>query len=147
MFRRLGLIVLVAFSALLLLLQLAPYGRDHTNPAPTGEPQWDSPRTRELAVRACFDCHSGQTVWPWYSNVAPASWLIQRDVEEGRAKLDFTDWSRGRQKGHDAAKEVRSGDMPLSYYLPLHPVAKLTTAEQAELVSGLERTFGSERSR
>lgn len=147
MFRRIGLITLVAFSAILLLVQLVPYGRDHTNPAPTGEPQWDSPRTRELAVRACYDCHSGQTVWPWYSNVAPVSWLVQRDTDEARQKLNFTDWARSRQESRDAAEQVRTGEMPLPIYLPLHPSAKLTASEQEELATGFEKTFGAGRVR
>jgi mono/diheme cytochrome c family protein len=73
-----GLLVLVAAA------QLVPYGRDHDNPPVAAEPTWDTPTTRELARRACFDCHSNETQWPWYSNIAPLSWLIQRDVEEGR---------------------------------------------------------------
>jgi len=146
-FRRSGLITLVTFSSLLLLVQLVPYGHDHTNLASTGEPQWDSPRTRELAARACFDCHSGQTVWPWYSNVAPVSWLVQHDTEEARGKLDFTDWARSQQKSRDAAEQVRTGEMPLPIYLPLHPLAKLTASEKEELATGFEKTFGAGRGR
>ena len=74
----------VAGVVLLGLIQLVPYGRDHTNPPVTQEVKWDSPRTRELAVGACYDCHSNLTEWPWYSNVAPISWLTQKDVDEGR---------------------------------------------------------------
>jgi hypothetical protein len=62
------------------LIQLVPFGRDHTNPVVTAEPRWDSPVTRELADRACFDCHSNETEWPWYAGVAPVSWLVYRDV-------------------------------------------------------------------
>src|SRR5574340_945670 len=76
------LVVLAGF----LLIQLVPYGRNHTNPPVTGEPRWDSPQTRALAARACFDCHSNETKWRWYSNIAPISWLIQRDVDSGRAR-------------------------------------------------------------
>jgi hypothetical protein len=61
-----GVVVFVA-------IQLVPYGRDHTNPPVTAEPRWDSPQTRTLAVSACFDCHSNETAWPWYTNVAPFS--------------------------------------------------------------------------
>ena len=63
-----------------ILIQLIPFGRVHTNPPKAGEPAWNSPSTRELVRRTCFDCHSNETTWPWYSNVAPASWLLQRDV-------------------------------------------------------------------
>ena len=71
--RRLGLAAGTAVIALLLLIQLVPYGRNHANPPVRQEPAWDSPQTRELAVRACYDCHSNQTAWPWYTNVAPIS--------------------------------------------------------------------------
>src|SRR3954469_5582449 len=63
------------------LIQLIPYGRTHSNPSVNVEPPWDSPRTRELAVRACFDCHSNHTKWPWYADVAPFSWVVQKDVD------------------------------------------------------------------
>ncbi len=76
---------------LLLLIQLVPYGRDHSNPPVTGTPQWDSPRTEALFSDACGACHSNLTTWPWDSNVAPASWLIQRDVDEGRAILNVSE--------------------------------------------------------
>ncbi len=74
---------LVALLSVLVLIQVVPYGRDHANPPVRAEPAWNSARTRELAVRACFDCHSNETIWPWYSNLAPASWLVQRDVKKG----------------------------------------------------------------
>ncbi|HEX7229427.1 MAG TPA: heme-binding domain-containing protein [Candidatus Binatia bacterium] len=86
--------LLIGIIVVLLAIQLIPYGHDHTNPPVHAEPAWDNPRTRELAARACFDCHSDQTVWPWYSNIAPISWLIQRDVEKGRSELNFSEWNR-----------------------------------------------------
>lgn len=129
----------------LALIQLVPYGRAHTNPPVTGEPPWDSARTRELAERACFDCHSNETRWPWYSHVAPISWLVQRDVDEGREHMDFSTWDRSHGHAREAAEEVSSGEMPLWFYLPLHPAARLTAAETDELVRGLKATFGGER--
>ena len=62
------------FLAAVVVMQLVPYGRDHSNPPVTAEPNWDSPETRALFKRACFDCHSNETVWPWYAYVAPFSW-------------------------------------------------------------------------
>src|SRR5581483_2821093 len=91
--RRLGWL-LAAGAALFLLAQAVPYDRSHTNPPVTAEPRWDSPQTRELAARACFDCHSNLTTWPWYSNVAPISWLVQRDVDGGRSALNFSEWNK-----------------------------------------------------
>src|SRR5437763_16733491 len=76
------------------VMQIIPYGRTHSNPPTIREPDWDSPRTRELAVRACFDCHSNETRWPWYANVAPFSWVVQRDVESARDVVNFSAWDR-----------------------------------------------------
>jgi len=124
----------------LLLIQLIPYGRDHTNPAVVSEPTWDSPATRATAVIACFDCHSNQTVWPWYSNIAPASWLIQRDVDEGRGHLNFSAWSNG--EGSQSAEMVSSGEMPPFRYLLAHPEARLSDADKAAFIQGLIATLG-----
>ena len=136
-----------AVGLLLLAIQLAPYGRDHANPAVRAEPAWNSPRTRELAQRACFDCHSNQTSWPWYSWLAPASWLVQYDVVEGRRKLNFSEWDRPQKEADEAADEVREGAMPLAPYVVLHPHARLTAAEQAELADGFAATMGGHRGR
>ncbi len=127
-----------------LLIQLVPYGRDHENPPVVAEPAWDSPQTRESAVRACFDCHSNETVWPWYSNIAPFSWLVQRDVDEGREHLNYSEWNRP-QEGDESAETVREGSMPPNYYTWTHSDARLTDAELSALEEGLAATFGSER--
>jgi mono/diheme cytochrome c family protein len=129
---------------LLLAMQLVPYGRDHTNPPVVAEPTWDSPQTRALFVRACADCHSNQTVWPWYSNIAPVSWLVAHDVEEGRAKFNVSMWGQQRNEGDEAAEAVREGEMPMKIYLPTHPEARLTPAEREQLIAGLTATFGGE---
>jgi mono/diheme cytochrome c family protein len=126
-----------------LLIQLVPYGRNHTNPAVVGEPNWDSPQTRELAQRACFDCHSNETVWPWYSNVAPISWLVQHDTDEGRQHLNFSTWGsggQGREPG-EAVESVSEGRMPMPVYLITHSDARLTAAEKQALVDGLRATI------
>ena len=109
-----------------LILQLVPYGRRHSNPPVRVEPRWDGPTTRVLAVRACYDCHSNETVWPWYSHVAPVSWLVQRDVDEGRRKLNFSEWDRPQKEAHESAKTVRKGEMPPWFYILIHPDARLT---------------------
>lgn len=133
----------ITLLGLLLVIQLVPYGRAHDNPPVTAEPAWDSPQTRELAVRACFDCHSNETTWPWYSNVAPFSWLVQKDVEEGRRHVNYSEWDR-RQEGEDSARTVRNGSMPPGYYLLTHPNARLTDAEMTALADGLAATLGDE---
>jgi hypothetical protein len=134
--------VLLVLAALFLLAQAVPYGRSHSNPRVTQEPAWDSPRTRALAARACFDCHSNLTRWPWYSNIAPNSWLIQRDVDEGRSTLDFSRWDRSQDASiGDVVEAVDGGGMPPWYYRLLHPKSRLSKAEKAELVAGLRKTF------
>jgi mono/diheme cytochrome c family protein len=126
-----------------LLIQLVPYGRNHTNPPVIQEPAWDSPQTQELFTRACADCHSNTTVWPWYSNVAPISWLVYRDTMEGRQKLNVSEWNRP-QEGDEAAEQVSQGEMPPAIYLPTHPEARLTAAEKEQLIRGLQATFGGQ---
>jgi mono/diheme cytochrome c family protein len=134
--------LVVGLLAVFALVQLVPYGRNHCNPAVVAEPQWDSPQTRELAARACFDCHSNETQWPWYSNVAPASWLIQRDVDEGRNHLNFSEWNRPQGDAHEIGEVVSEGEMPPWFYLPLRAPARLTQAEKEALVTGLQKTVG-----
>ena len=130
----------VALAAL--LIQLIPYGHTHTNPPATKEPAWDSPQTRDLIHRACFDCHSNQTAWPWYSNVAPVSWLLQRDVNGGRSHLNFTEWDRPQKHAKDVAEQVKEGEMPPWFYLPMHSTARLTAGEKQALMDGAEKSFG-----
>jgi mono/diheme cytochrome c family protein len=139
--RWLGVVVLAVFAA----IQLVPYGRDHTNPPVTREPTWDRPETRALAVRACFDCHSNETVWRWYSHIAPVSWLVQRDVDEGRRELNYSEWDRPQKEAHESAKSVRKNEMPPWFYEWPGTPARLSPAERAALIAGLEATFGRER--
>lgn len=123
-------------------IQLVPV--DRTNPPVVSEPNWDSPQTRELAQRACFDCHSNETTWPWYSYVAPVSWLVAHDVQEGRQVLNFSDWQNVRGEGRSAgemAEVIRGGWMPPSSYVARHPQAQLTQAEQDALVQGFRATL------
>ena len=136
---RIGLGLLGTLAA----IQLIPYGRDHINPPVTAEPIWDSPQTRTLAQKACFDCHSNQTEWPAYASIAPASWLVQRDVDEGRDVLNFSEWTRPMEKAKDAAEEVLEGEMPPAAYMLVHAHARLTAADRDRLAQGLARTLGA----
>lgn len=135
---------ILSLLGLFLLMQLVPYGRDHTNPPVRVEPKWDKPQTRALAKRACFDCHSNETVWPWYSHVAPASWLVQHDVDEGRHEMNFSEWDRPQDGADHASKMVTRGKMPLGQYLLLHPRARLTAAARDSLSVGLTLTIGAD---
>lgn len=131
--------------ALLALIQLVPYGKDHQNPPVTREPAWDTPRTRDLFFTVCRDCHSNETVWPWYASVAPASWLVYHDVQEGRSHFNVSRWGQGKQDADEAAGMVRKGEMPPWFYLPAHPEARLDEAARRELIRGLVATFGEEK--
>jgi cytochrome c551/c552 len=126
---------------LFLVIQLVPYGHKHSNPPVLQEPNWPHAQTRDLAVRACFDCHSNETVWPWYSNIAPISWLVENDVQEGRSRLNFSDWGNNTgREGHELgeiSEVINGGRMPPSYFLIMHPNAKLSAAEKQTLVNGL----------
>ena len=90
--------------------------------------------------RSCNDCHSNRTVWPWYSNVAPASWLVAHDVNAGRSALNFSDWGvmdvgKRQESVGKICEEVRDGEMPMSQYVLLHPRARLTTRDTQALCS------------
>ncbi|HEY6000725.1 MAG TPA: heme-binding domain-containing protein [bacterium] len=123
------------------LLQVVPYGRQHSNPPDGTLAAFDSPRTQELAQKACFDCHSNRTRWPWYASIAPMSWRIQSHVDEGRESLNFTALNTASEEGAEAAgeagKTVTKGEMPPRDYLLLHPEARLSAAEKSDLARGL----------
>ena len=129
--------------AILFLIQAVPYGRDLFNPPVIREPAWDSANTRALAKRACFDCHSHETVRPWFSRIAPLSWLAQHDVDSGRHELNFSDWKSGARKAEGAGKmgeEITEGDMPPLAYRLAHPEARLPDPEKRQLIEGLKAT-------
>lgn len=128
----------VWIAGVLAVMQIIPYGRTHANPATVQEPQWDSPRTRELAVRACFNCHSNRTRWPWYANVAPLSWVVQADVEGARSVINFSEWNRTYDLALYSGQSIRTGNMPPIKYSMAHPEAKLTEQEARELARGLD---------
>ncbi len=121
--------------ALLALIQLFPIDRSN----PPVETDVDAPPAVQVVLkRACYDCHSNQTVWPWYSRVAPVSWMLRHDVTEGRREVNFSTWNR-----YDAVrrpklmrkiwKEVAEKDMPPWDYVVVHPPAKLSAADREVL--------------
>jgi len=137
------LAILVILAVGFIFLQLIPYGKNHTNPAVVLEPPWDSVETRELAQKACFDCHSNETVWPWYSKIAPVSWLVQRDVDEGREKLNFSEWNRKTEfeELDEVGEVIQEGEMPPLTYYPTHPEARLSNSEKQQLIQGLQNSL------
>ncbi len=131
--------VLFTSLGVFVAMQLVPYGWKHPNPPVTEEAPWPSARAREIAVAACYDCHSNETEWPIYSYVAPMSWLVRNDVEDGRAVLNFSTWDRGEQEVDDGADEIEDGSMPPRQYTPLHPDARLSDEEEQILIEALEQ--------
>jgi hypothetical protein len=139
MTRRIIIVAAVAGLAVVcsLAIQLIPFGRTHTNPPVVAEPNWPDPAVRALAVRACFDCHSNETRWPWYADVAPMSWVLELDVLRGRREMNFSEWG-GRERGaRELARIVAEGEMPPATYVLTHPGAQLSAAEKAQLEAGL----------
>jgi cytochrome c551/c552 len=129
--RRLGIVAVLA------LVGAQAYRPERTNPPVTGDV--DAPAdVRAVLRRACYDCHSHETVWPWYARVAPASWLLAHDVDEGRDELDFSTWdayppARKAKKLGETAKEVDEGEMPPWYYVVMHAPARLDAADKQTL--------------
>ncbi len=140
--KRFVLYAAIGLVAVFGALQLVPYRV--TNPSARNEPTWDSPRTRQLAVAACFDCHSNKTTTYWWEDIAPLSWWITNHVDEGRAALNFSECTQrsGGESG-DAAETVTDRSMPPGYYtwFGLHSDAELTVAQRTELAAGLRTTL------
>jgi hypothetical protein len=128
-FVRLGVAVIVVLIA----VQFAPL--DTTNP-PVEQDIPASPEVKAVLRRACYDCHSNETVWPWYSRIALISWLIVRDVQEGREELNFSTWNRYSTKEQvkklkESWEEVQEGKMPPWFYLAVHRDVRLAEADRA----------------
>jgi len=128
-------------------LQIYAFNQERTNPPVIQEPDWDTPQTRQLAQRACYDCHSNETIWPWYSYIYPGSELLIHDVNEGRKVLNFSEWGvEGREQAsvEEMVETISKGQMPLPYYLVMHPEANLRGDERGLLINGLIATVGDE---
>ena len=129
-------------------LQFAPAGTAHATPAINTEPPWSSPEYRETFMRSCGDCHSNDTKWPWYTQLPIISGFIRNHVDEGRKKLNVSEWGTALQ-GRDAkkvAEQVQRGEMPPAYYVLLHPEARLDAAAIQAFVKGANDTFGPQES-
>lgn len=142
--RRLLIGFIVAIIGGVIFMQFLPLGISRNNPPVIAEVSWDSPVTADLARRACYDCHSNETFWPWYSYVAPMSWMIVQDIVKGREVLNFSEWTPEQAamlKTEEAVELVSKGQMPLPYYEILHPEASLSEQETAQLIYGMIETF------
>ena len=128
------LVLVVVFVA----IQFVPYGWKHSNPPVTQDAPWPDAESEHLARVACYDCHSNETDWPAYTYVAPFSWLTRHDVEEGRNKLNFSEWDREQDEADKAGREVRNGSMPPDQYVLIHRDADLSDAEKEQLIAALD---------
>ena len=132
--------LLAALPVALLVAQAVPVAR--TNPPVPNDIQ-TPPEVKAMLRRACYDCHSNETVWPWYSRVAPVSWLVAHDVDEGRGDLDFSTWKRYGAPGQvkklrKSAEEIAEGEMPPWYYVLMHPEARLSDADRQALAAWID---------
>lgn len=125
------------------LIQLVPYGRNHSNPPVAASFKWSSAPAKAIAERSCYDCHSNRTTWWWAVDVAPFSWLAQHDISAGRARLNFSDW-HGTLSAQGLRYALQHGMPPLQFTL-IHPSANLTVAEQQQLLAGFRQSLVAQR--
>jgi Haem-binding domain len=137
--RRLSLFVVVV-AALFLAIQAIPYGHDHGAPATTKRASFPA-GDRALMAGACMDCHSNETQWPWYSNVAPASLLVVNDVKGGRKRLNFSQWDRPQPSLDEVLRTVRSKSMPPWQYKIIHGPSRLSAAERGRVEAAIRSAY------
>jgi hypothetical protein len=122
------------------LIQLVPYGHGG-NPPVSKAAVWPNARSQTLAEGACYDCHSNLTKKWWATEIAPASWLAQSDIDGGRNVLNFSEWDKPQAGVDDVVEAVRSGSMPPLQYKLFHPNARLSDAERAQLSAALIQLY------
>jgi Haem-binding domain len=130
---------LMIIIGLLLVIQLYPVNRDN----PQSDPQLEiklQPEVKQIVEKACYDCHSNKSNWPWYSYVAPVSWFVASHVEEGRHEMNFSVWQdytpkRKSKKLGEIVEEIEEGEMPLAPYKLTHSQANLSDGEVATLIN------------
>jgi hypothetical protein len=133
--KKVVVIIILSLVVVLILIQLIPVRQ--RNPRVTLDIP-TSPEVKAVLRQSCYDCHSNETIWPWYSSVAPASWLVASDVQEGREKLNFSTWDQYSTKERvkklqETWEEVEEGKMPTWYYTAVHGDSKLTPENREAL--------------
>lgn len=122
------LLLLVAFA----VIQFIPVDRSN----PPVEAEIPAPAEVKTVLRAaCYDCHSNETIWPWYSHIAPISWLVAHDVHAGRDELNFSTWNRYSTKQQveklkETLEEIEEGEMPPWFYMAVHRDIELSGRER-----------------
>ena len=137
-----GILTLAVAGILIFgFIQIIPFGHDHSNPATTSEPQWSSSEARALVKEHCFQCHSNETEWPWYSSVAPASWLVSADVIAGRSKFNFSEWNAHPGELDEMIEAIQEGEMPPIQYWIFHPNSRMNDQQKTELINALQNSI------
>ena len=114
------------------------------NPPATRDIQWADAETEALARRACYDCHSNETHWPWYSHAPVVGSLVAKDVHQARCHMNFSHWDRPNEDAWEAPEKLLDREMPLAMYLAAHKEARLTDDERQQLADGFLRTFATD---
>ena len=138
---RTALWVLGALVAVFVLIQFVPYGRDHTDPPVTNSFKWTSMQAKAIARRSCYDCHSNHTKYWWAVDIAPFSWLAAHDIQDGRARLNFSEWTGSLST--PVLESAVSNNMPPLQYTLLHPHAKLSAADKQTLLDGFQQSVAA----
>jgi hypothetical protein len=132
--------IFLIFFALFLLIQLfRPQKNIHPGPQPNSIVTFGVPQNvQSILAKACYDCHSNNTRYPWYNNLQPVAWLLNDHVVEGKQKLNFDEFAtyslkKQKKKLDETAELVKEDKMPLRSYLWIHKEAKLTAEEKAAL--------------
>ena len=149
--------LIVGFIVLIALIQFVP--TQHSNPPAADPVVFADPNAEAIAKRSCYDCHSNQTVWPWYAYIAPFSWYSINHVAEGRAQLNFSDVAAtltqaraGEEDGEqtsaaelaeESAETINKNEMPPAYYTLIHKDALLSAADKATLIAGINQALAN----
>ena len=149
--KKFSIYIMVAVVTLLVLIQFFPGQKPEVsiaNPNDIHKEVLISPEVSKILRNACYDCHSNETVYPWYADVAPMSWLVIHDINEGREELNFSEWipyslKKKNHKLEEIVEMVEEGEMPLKIYTPLHPEAKLSEQQKELLISWAKNLMGS----
>ncbi len=149
--KKFSIYIMVAVVTLLVLIQFFPGQKPEVsiaNPNDIHKEVLISPEVSKILRNACYDCHSNETVYPWYADVAPMSWLVIHDINEGREELNFSEWipyslKKKNHKLEEIVEMVEEGEMPLKIYTPLHPEAKLSEEQKELLIVWAQNLMGS----
>jgi mono/diheme cytochrome c family protein len=138
---KVGLWTLAGLSALAVVIQWVPYGRDHTARPATKPFKWSTPAAEAIAKASCYDCHSSETRWWWAVKIAPFSWLAQADIDEAKRRVDFSEWN-GKLTAEGLQRAINRNMPPLQFTL-FHSEAKLTDAMKQTLMEGFQASWAA----